>query len=245
MTDHTNPISTSIPHDSAVLHVTGSARYVDDLPMPKNGLVIVPGLSPVASGVITSLDLDDVRQSQGIVAVLTAKDIPGVNDVSPVFGDDPMLADGNISYHGQIIYAVVAENVIAARDAMPKAKIEINETPAILTIDDALAKDNLLAKPWQIACGDAANAIAQAPRQVKGVIHVGGQEHFYLEGQAAMAIPEEQGQISIHVSSQHPTEIQHKVAEVLGLANHLVQVEVRRMGGGFGGKESQGNHPRA
>ena len=243
MTDHTTPISTSIPHDSAVLHVTGGARYVDDLPMPKNGLVIVPGLSTVASGVITSLDLDDVRASDGVVAVLTAKDIPGVNDVSPVFGDDPMLTEREISYHGQIIYAVVAESVTAARDAMVKAKIEINEIPAILTIDDALSKDNLLAKPWQIASGDAANAIAQAPRQVKGVIYVGGQEHFYLEGQAALAIPEEQGQISIHVSSQHPTEIQHKVAEVLGVANHLVQVEVRRMGGGFGGKESQGNHP--
>ena len=161
---------------------------------------------------------------------------------SACFWHDPCLRT-EISYHGQIIYAVVAESVTAARDAMVKAKIEINEIPAILTIDDALSKDNLLAMPWQIASGDAANAIAQAPRQVKGVIYVGGQEHFYLEGQAALAIPEEQGQISIHVSSQHPTEIQHKVAEVLGVANHLVQVEVRRMGGGFGGKESQGNHP--
>ena len=243
MTDHTTPISTSVPHDSATLHVTGQARYLDDLAMPKDGLVIVPGLSPVASGVMTSLDLDDVRQSPGVVMVLTAEDIPGVNDVSPVFGDDPMLTESEISYHGQIIYAVVAETVTAARDAIKKAKINIEEKPAILTIEDALAQDNLLAPPWQIASGDAADAIAKAPRQVKGVINVGGQEHFYLEGQAAMAMPDEQGQVLVHVSSQHPTEIQHKVAEVLGVANHLVQVEVRRMGGGFGGKESQGNHP--
>ena len=243
MTDHTTPISTSVPHDSATLHVTGQARYLDDLAMPKDGLVIVPGLSPVAAGVMTSLDLDDVRQSPGVVMVLTADDIPGVNDVSPVFGDDPMLTESEISYHGQIIYAVVAETVTAARDAIKKAKINIEEKPAILTIEDALAQDNLLAPPWQIASGDAADAIAKAPRQVKGVINVGGQEHFYLEGQAAMAMPDEQGQVLVHVSSQHPTEIQHKVAEVLGVANHLVQVEVRRMGGGFGGKESQGNHP--
>lgn len=243
MTDHTTPISTSVPHDSATLHVTGQARYLDDLAMPKDGLVIVPGLSPVASGVMTSLDLDDVRQSPGVVMVLTADDIPGVNDVSPVFGDDPMLTESEISYHGQIIYAVVAETVTAARDAIKKAKINIEEKPAILTIEDALAQDNLLAPPWQIASGDAADAIAKAPRQINGVINVGGQEHFYLEGQAAMAMPDEQGQVLVHVSSQHPTEIQHKVAEVLGVANHLVQVEVRRMGGGFGGKESQGNHP--
>ena len=243
MTDHTTPISTSVPHDSATLHVTGQARYLDDLAMPKDGLVIVPGLSPVAAGVMTSLDLDDVRQSPGVVMVLTADDIPGVNDVSPVFGDDPMLTESEISYHGQIIYAVVAETVTAARDAIKKAKINIEEKPAILTIEDALAQDNLLAPPWQIASGDAADAIAKAPRQINGVINVGGQEHFYLEGQAAMAMPDEQGQVLVHVSSQHPTEIQHKVAEVLGVANHLVQVEVRRMGGGFGGKESQGNHP--
>ena len=243
MTDHTTPISISVPHDSATLLVTGQARYLDDLAMPKDGLVIVPGLSPVASGVMTSLDLDDVRQSPGVVMVLTADDIPGVNDVSPVFGDDPMLTESEISYHGQIIYAVVAETVTAARDAIKKAKINIEEKPAILTIEDALAQDNLLAPPWQIASGDAADAIAKAPRQINGVINVGGQEHFYLEGQAAMAMPDEQGQVLVHVSSQHPTEIQHKVAEVLGVANHLVQVEVRRMGGGFGGKESQGNHP--
>ena len=243
MTDHTNPISASIPHDSAVLHVTGQARYVDDLPMPKDTLVIVPGLSTIASGKITNLDLDAVGKSPGVVTVLTANDIPGINDVSPVFGDDPMLVDGDVSYHGQIIYAVVAQTVAAARDAMAKAIITYQETKAVLTIDEALAADALLAKPWQISSGDAETAINQSRHQLNGVIRVGGQEHFYLEGQAAFAMPDEHGQILVQVSSQHPTEIQHKVAEVLGLANHLVQVEVRRMGGGFGGKESQGNHP--
>ena len=243
MTDHTTPITASIPHDSAALHVTGQARYVDDLPTPPNTLVIVPGLSTIASGTITALDLEQTRQSAGVVAVLTADDIPGVNDVSPVFGDDPMLADQVVSYHGQIIYAVVAETVAAARDAMAKAVITYQEHPSVLTIDDALDQDHLLAKPWQVSCGDAAAAIAQSPSQISGTIRVGGQEHFYLEGQAALTIPEENGQVLVHVSSQHPTEIQHKVAAGLGLANHHVQVEVRRMGGGFGGKESQGNHP--
>jgi len=232
-----------MPHESAHLHVTGTARYVDDIPTPSETLLVIPGLSPVAKGRIATINLDGVRQSPGIIAVLTAADIPGHNDVSPVFGDDPMLADGEVCYHGQIIFAVVAEDVKSARHAMAKAVVEIESETPILTIDDALAQNAVLEDPWRIQSGDAAEAIASSPRQLSGTIHVGGQEHFYLEGQAALALPEENKQITVHVSSQHPTEIQHKVAEVLGIPNHAVQVEVRRMGGGFGGKESQGNHP--
>jgi xanthine dehydrogenase large subunit len=233
----------AIPHESAALHVTGAAQYTDDIPVPENTAVIVPGISPVASGIITKLDLKAARAHDGIIAVLTADDIPGHNDVSPVFGDDPMLADGRVEYAGQIIYAVIAENIRAARGAMAKAVIEITPEDPVLTIDQAMAGKHFLEKPRTVAKGDADTAIKDAPHQIDGVITVGGQEHFYLEGQAALAIPEENRQVKIHVSSQHPTEIQHKVAEVLGWPYHNVQVEVRRMGGGFGGKESQGNHP--
>ncbi|MCE2517022.1 MAG: xanthine dehydrogenase molybdopterin binding subunit [Alphaproteobacteria bacterium] len=238
----TSTIHTSRVHDSAHLHVTGAARYVDDLPTPRGTLVVVPGLSTIAAGRITTLGLEDVRHSNGVVAVLTAADIPGKNDVSPVFGDDPMLADGRVDYHGQIIYAVVATSVRAARAAMAKAVITYEARRPVLTITDALAQDSLLRAPWVVSNGDAAKAIAEAPHQLDGQITIGGQEHFYLEGHAALAIPDENNQVMVHVSSQHPTEIQHKVADVLGWAYHDVNVEVRRMGGGFGGKESQGNH---
>ena len=233
----------ALPHESAALHVTGMARYVDDIQTPSNTVVVIPGLSPVAAGEITRLDLTGVRDHDGVITVMTAKDIPGRNDVSPLFGDDPMLADGRVDYAGQIIYAVVAENARAARAAMAKAIVEIKPEDPVLTIDQAMAKQHFLDKPWTVSKGDAASAIKNAPNTIEGDISIGGQEHFYLESQAALAIPDENRQITVHVSSQHPTEIQHKVAEVLGYAHHDVQVEVRRMGGGFGGKESQGNHP--
>ena len=235
--------SSAMPHDSARLHVTGAARYVDDITAPRGTLVLVPGLSTIASGRIKTLNLDAVRSHPDIAAVLTAADILGTNDVSPVAGDDPMFADGIVSYCGQIIYAVVASSVQTARQAMRLAVIEYEEWPPILTIQDAIAKDSFLMPPMEISKGNPAEAIDQAPHQLQGEITIGGQEHFYLEGQAALAIPDEQKQITIYASSQHPTEIQHKVAEVLGWPFHSVQVEVRRMGGGFGGKESQGNHP--
>ena len=237
------PKTKAMPHESAVMHVTGGARYVDDIATPSNTLVIIPGLSTIAAGKIINMNLDAVAAHPGVVRVLTAKDIPGINDVSPIFGDDPMLVDQDISYHGQVIYAVVAENVDAARQAMAKAEIEYQQNTPILTIDDALAQNSLLDKPWQVKNGDADQAIAQAEHQLKGRLDVGGQEHFYLEGQAALAIPDESGQILVQVSSQHPTEIQHKVADVLNRPHHDIQIEVRRMGGGFGGKESQGNLP--
>ena len=239
----TKAVHKAMPHESAALHVTGSARYVDDIQAPAHTAVIVPGLSPVARGKINALHLDDVRAHEGIIAVLTADDIPGHNDVSPLFGDDPMLAEGEVHYAGQIIYAVVAEDVRSARAAMKKAVIDITPEDPVLTIDDALNGQHFLEAPWVVETGDAATAIENAPHHIDGVLYVGGQEHFYLEGQAALAIPEENRQVTVHVSSQHPTESQHKVAEVLGWAFHDVQVEVRRMGGGFGGKESQGNHP--
>ncbi|MGI9422259.1 MAG: xanthine dehydrogenase molybdopterin binding subunit [Hyphomicrobiaceae bacterium] len=230
-------------HDSAHKHVSGEAIYVDDLPEPRDLLHVHIAQSRVAHAIIKSMDLSKVAAAEGVVAVFTAADIPGHNDVSPIAGDDPMFTDSVISYWGQALFAVAAETPETARRAAQLAVIEVEEEPPILTIDEAMSAKSWLEDPYTMARGDAAGAIASAPHQLSGRIHIGGQEHFYLEGQAAMAQPGEDEDVTVHASTQHPTEIQHKVAHVLGVANHAVTVEVRRMGGAFGGKESQGNLP--
>lgn len=228
-----------LPHDSARGHVTGTARYVDDIPTPTGTLHLAFGLSDVAHGAITSLDLEPVRQSEGVIAVLTAADLPFANDVSPSAPGEPLLADHIVHYVGQPIFLVVATSHRAARIAARKGKADIRPMPAILTIDDAMAAESRFEQvTW--ADGDVAAALKQAAHLVEGSMEVGGQEHFYLESQAALALPDE-GRMVIHSSTQHPSEIQHKVADALGLGSHDVQVVMRRMGGGFGGKESQGN----
>ncbi|WP_323785816.1 xanthine dehydrogenase molybdopterin binding subunit [Thalassovita sp.] len=235
-------VSSPLPHDAARLHVTGQARYIDDIPTPQGTLHLAFGLSAIARGRIVSMDLDAVRAAPGVVAVLTASDLPFANDVSPSAHDEPMLSDGPVHYLGQAIFLVVADSHHAARRAARRGEISYQEDTPILSIEDALAADSRFEEgPRVYARGDAAAAIAAAPRQVEGVLELGGQEHFYLEGQAALALPQEGGDMVVHSSTQHPTEIQHKVAEALGIAMHGVRVETRRMGGGFGGKESQGN----
>ncbi len=232
----------ALPHDAAALHVTGAARYVDDIPVPAGTLHLAFGLSTVAHGTITETDLAAVRAAPGVVTVLTAADI-GEADCSPSNHDEPLLATGEVQYLGQPVFLVVAESHLAARRAARLGRIGYAERPAILTIDEALAAGSRFEEGPRIwARGDTAAAIAAAPHLVEGRIEIGAQEHFYLEGQAALALPQEGGDMVIACSSQHPTEIQHKVAEALGLPMHAVRVEVRRMGGGFGGKESQGNH---
>ncbi|PPB79912.1 xanthine dehydrogenase molybdenum binding subunit apoprotein [Albidovulum inexpectatum] len=234
-------VSRPIPHDSAALHVTGAARYVDDVPLPADCLHLCFGLSEIAHGEIESMDLSEVRKSPGVVAVLTARDLPFDNDVSPSAHDEPLLATGRVHYVGQPIFLVVADSHLAARKAARKARITWRELPAILTIEQALeANSRFEDGPVVWIKGDADRAIARAPHVIQGCIHTGAQEHFYLEGQAAFALPTEGG-LHVHSSTQHPTEIQHKVAEATGLPMAAVRVECRRMGGGFGGKESQGN----
>jgi xanthine dehydrogenase large subunit len=174
---------------------------------------------------------------------LTARDVPGANDVSPFAGDDPMFASGSVEYYGQSLFAVAAETIEQARAAAVLAAIEYEDRAAILTIDQAMEAASFLEPPYTMKRGDAAAAIKAAPRTLRGRIYIGGQEHFYLEGHAALAIPGEDDDVIVHSSTQHPSEIQHKIAEVLGIASHAVTVEVRRMGGAFGGKESQGNLP--
>jgi len=231
-----------LPHDSARLHVTGEARYVDDLPVPAGALHLAFGLSAIAHGRIVAMDLSAVRAAPGVVAVMASADLPGRCDTSPSNHDEPLLADGIVHYAGQPLFLVVAESHLQARKAARLGKVSYDELPAILTVDQALAAGSRFEDGpviWQK--GEPEVAIAAAPHVIEGRLEIGGQEHFYLEGQAALALPQEGGDMTVCSSTQHPTEVQHKVAEALGLPMHAVRVETRRMGGGFGGKESQGN----
>jgi xanthine dehydrogenase large subunit len=188
---------------------------------------------------IVALDVSRVRQQPGVVCVLTAADIPGVNDASPIFGDDPVFAVDEVQYAGQSIFAVAAETIESARAAAKLARIEYDDLPALITIDDALAANADLLPPQTMRLGDVDAALRKAPHRISGNVRTGGQDHFYLEGQIAYAIPGEDKNMLVHSSTQHPSEVQHNVAKVLALPDHAVTVEVRRMGGAFGGKESQ------
>lgn len=232
----------SLPHDAAPLHVTGQARYVDDIPLPSNALHLAFGLSSIAHGDITAMDLSAVRAAPGVVAVWSSADFDEMPDCSPSVHDEPLLATGRVHYVGQPIFMVVADSHLAARRAARLAKVTYAELPALLTVDDALAANSRFEQgPVVWTKGDPTAALASAPHMVEGQFEVGGQEHFYLEGQVAACLPLEGGDVLIHSSTQHPTEIQHKVAHALHIPMNAVRVEVRRMGGGFGGKESQGN----
>ena len=236
-------VTKPLPHDAARLHVTGAARYVDDIPTPAGTLHLAFGLSPIAAGELTDLDLADVRAADGVIAVLAHSDLKRPADCSPSNHDEPLLCDGTIHYRGQPLFLVIATSHKAARRAARLASPQFTETKALLTIEDALAADARFEDgPVIYQKGEPKPAIAGAAHRIDGSLTMGGQEHFYLEGQAALAVPSEDGGVHVHSSTQHPTEIQHKVAEALGLNMAQVRVETRRMGGGFGGKESQGNH---
>jgi len=235
-------VASPLPHDSAALHVTGQARYVDDIPVPAGTLHLAFGISTIARGDIAEMDLSAVRDAPGVTLVLAAEDLPFDNDVSPSVHDEPLLSDRSVHYLGQPLFLVVAASHIEARKAARLAKVRYREKTPILTIDDAMTAGSHFEdgpRIWNM--GEAQTAIQAAPHRVIDTIEMGGQEHFYLEGQAALALPQENGDMVVHSSTQHPTEIQHKVAEALGAPMHGVRVETRRMGGGFGGKESQGN----
>ena len=227
------------PHESAHLHVSGEAVYVDDIPELSGTLHAALGLSARAHARITSIDLSAVNAAPGVVAVLTAKDIPGRNDCGPIIHDDPILADGVVQYVGQPMFAVVAESVNAARRAARLAKIEYDELPAVLSPLEAKQQQSFVVPPIHRVRGDPDTALVASPRRIKGEFAVGGQEQFYLEGQISYAVPKENLGMHVWCSTQHPTEMQHMVAHALNLQSNQVVVEVRRMGGGFGGKESQ------
>jgi xanthine dehydrogenase large subunit len=234
-------VATDQRHDSAHKHVSGSAVYIDDMPEPAGTLHVGLGLSKIAHGALKSVDLSAVRTAPGVVDVLTYADVPGKNDVSPSnMHDDPVLAEGKVEFYGQPIFAVIAETREEARRAARLAKIEYDELPAVVDIWNLdPVNDKQVTTPLILKRGDAAAAIAAAPRRVKNRMWLGGQDHFYLEGQVSLAIPGEDDEVIVYCSTQGPSETQHLVAHALGVPSHAVTVEVRRMGGGFGGKETQ------
>ncbi len=229
-----------ISHDSARKHVTGQARYVDDIPEPAGLLHCYFGTSEVAHGRVLSMDLSAVHQYPGVVRTLTAADIPGDNEISPMHKfDEPVLASELVQFAGQPLFAVLAESRAIARQAARLARIEYEELSAILDIETAMAKKSYVLEPHSMQRGDPQAAIQSAPHRLTGEVFTGGQDHFYLEGQVSMAVPNEDGDMLVLTSSQHPSEVQHLVARSLGKPINAVTVEVRRMGGAFGGKETQ------
>ncbi|MEA2874175.1 MAG: xanthine dehydrogenase large subunit [Hyphomicrobiales bacterium] len=226
-------------HDSSPKHVAGSATFVDDIREPEGLLHIAVGGAAVASGQLLGVDLDAVRAAPGVVAVLTAKDIPGKNDVGPVLHDDPIFVDGRIDFYGQVVFAVVANTREQARRAAKLAKVEASVGTHCVSVDDALAADSHILPDYTFRKDDSAAALAQSAYRVKGRLRIGGQEHFYLEGQVSLAVPGEDGDMTIYTSTQHPSEMQHLIAGMLNVPVVAVTVEVRRMGGAFGGKETQ------
>jgi xanthine dehydrogenase large subunit len=237
------PVGAARIHDSASRHVAGEAVYIDDIAAPEGLLHAYLGLSSIAHGQLVSLDLDAVWAAPGVLAVLTAADIPGVNDISSTHRhDEPVFATDRILHHGQPLFAVVAQTQDAARHAATLAKQVHDEAKPLLDIGAArAARGALVTDPLKLERGDVAAAMAASPRRLKGTMEIGGQDHFYLESQIALAIPGEGEDMHVFSSTQHPSEVQHMVAQVLGVGSHAVTVEVRRMGGGFGGKETQSN----
>ncbi len=225
-------------HDSAELHVTGQATYTDDIREPSGCLHAYVLKSPHAHARITDIDTS-CCYIPGVAAVLTAKDVPGKNDVAPVFAGDPIFADGLVQYAGQSVLAVVADSIETARKAAHLALVDYEELKPVLTTKDAIKNDMFVGDTFVMETGDVNDAFSKADHILEGTFDIGGQDHFYLEGQIAMAIPEENGEMICWSSTQHPSEVQHLIANALGILENSVTVKVRRMGGAFGGKESQ------
>ncbi len=231
-------VHASLPHDSASLHVGGAAAYADDVAEPAGMLHLAFGKAKHAHARILAMDLDAVRAAPGVVAVFTAADIPGDNNVAPVMKDDRLLAEDEVVFMGQPLFIVAAKSAKAARMAARLGEVEYEVLPAILTVAEARLAGSIIETAQVMTRGDMA-AIDTARHRLSGAVEIGGQEHFYLEGQVCVATPGEQGAMHVLSSTQHPSEVQHLVAHLLHLNSADVTVEVRRMGGGFGGKETQ------
>jgi len=228
-----------LPHESARLHVTGEARYIDDLATPAGCVHVATGNADVAHGRLKALDLSAVRAHPDVLDVVTAADVPGDLDVGAVFPGDPLLVDDTVSFVGQALFAVAATSHEAALAAAALAEVTVEPLPALVDVAAARAADSTVLPSRCWTRGDPDDALARAPHRIEGQLRIGGQEHFYLEVQAALAVPNEDGGVLVHASTQHPHEVQELVARVLAVPMHRVQVDCRRMGGGFGGKESQ------
>jgi xanthine dehydrogenase large subunit len=233
-------VHASVRHDSAASHTNGQALYLDDIPAVPGALETALVLSPHPHARIVSIDMSAALAADGVAAVVTAADIPGKNDIAPIRTDEPLLAADLVEHEGQIVAAIAAATLDQARAAAKLVKVEYEVLPAVLTVEEAVAKELYVAPVQTMERGDIVGALKSAPHCLSGEFRCGGQDHFYLEGQIAIATPGESNR-DIHVfsSTQHPTEVQHGVAHVLGIPFNAVTVEVRRMGGGFGGKESQ------
>jgi len=234
-----NKIGTSAKHDSAISHVMGTATYVDDIAKPQGTLHLAVGKSSHAHARVLSMDLSAVRESDGVVDVLNFQDLPAQTDIGAVFDGEPLMVDDITEYVGQTLFVVVATSHRAAKKAATKAVVEYEPLPAVLSIDKALEQEFFVRPSHFMKRGDAATALENAPVRIEGHIHMRGQEHFYLEGQVSYVVPCDDGGLEVYTSSQHPSEVQQMVAEVTDLPFHAVNTVVRRMGGGFGGKETQ------
>ncbi len=231
-------INKTRPHDSAYKHVSGFADYTDDIKEPKDTLYGAIGLSKKAHAIIRKIDLNKVKSSEGVISVITNKDIPGRNDVGPVFDGDPIFPEKKVEFYGQPLFAVAATTIELARKAVMKAKITYKNLKPVVTIKDALDKNSLLFKVKKIKRGNASKKIINSKNSLKGNFTTGSQEHFYLEGQAAFVIPKEDNNFLVYSSTQHPSETQQLIAKTLNQKSNSINVLVRRIGGGFGGKET-------
>jgi len=228
----------NLVHDSGIKHVSGFAEYTDDISEPLNTLYGAIGWSKKAHAKIKKIDLDNVRKSEGVISVVMYSDIPGRNDVGPVFDGDPIFPKTKVEYYGQPLFAVAATSMEFARKAVLKAKIFYQELKPVITIKDALKKKSLLFDPRIIKKGNASKKINNSKNRLKGNFTTGSQEHFYLEGQVALVIPKEDNNFLIYSSTQHPSETQQILAKMLNQKSNSIDVLVRRIGGGFGGKET-------
>lgn len=235
-------MNNKIPHESSALHVTGEAVYIDDMLVNEQLLIGKVVYSPHAHARIKSFNLSEAKKVPGVHAVLCYKDIPGHNQMGPVVKDEPVLAENEVTFVGQAVFLIAAETEEQCREAEKLIKVEYEQLEAILDIETAIAKNSLLGPPRKIECGDVENGLKSAKSVLTGELRTGAQEHWYLETQAALCVPGEGNEMSVFSSTQHPTETQTLVAEVLGIKRHEVVVEVKRIGGGFGGKETQANH---
>jgi xanthine dehydrogenase large subunit len=229
-------------HESARAQVAGAVNYIDDIPEVKGTLFAAPILSNVAHGRLLGVDAAAALAMPGVRGVVLAADVPGDPLLATFVHDEPIFAVDTVQHIGQVIGLVVAGSVMQARHAARKVQLHIDALPAVLTVRDALAAQSFVLPPVTVRRGDAAAALARAPHTISGSLEVGGQEHFYLEGQIAYVLPQEQNQWLVYSSTQHPGEAQHWVSHALGIDNNAVRVECRRMGGGFGGKETQSGH---
>ncbi len=236
-------VGKSVKHDSAPKQVTGEAVYIDDRLEFPNQLHVYALLSTQAHAKITKLDVSPCYEFDGVAIAITSKDVPGQLDIGAILPGDPLLADGVVEYYGQPVIAVAANDLETARKAAHAAIVEYEALPAILDVKEALAKEHFVTESHQQKRGDSQKALAKAKHIIEGELEIGGQEHFYLETQVSSVMPTEDGGMIVYTSTQNPTEVQKLVSEVLGVAMHKVVIDMRRMGGGFGGKETQAAGP--